>query len=567
MPHRPTNRCGFSLLEALVAVALAALILVLAAAAVRNAAQTLRTIQTTAEENALLQRGWLEAMQDADYWLTHASPDFPYLAGPMSAKVEVGAGKDTDHPWDKRPFRPVTFRTGANPGDLLPHDPKAWYRGNTITNTTPVNRPAPNYLPTFTIAMVPGDPIVGQVKNDGGVVIYPAGWTPWHIAGDYAAMTRALALGDGSTEFADTMAGQSSADLHYQDAIEYTWPGATAVGSARVDGLPNRRDSDYLPSIQWWLFSELGHTGAEAYMPSGTLQLINRPGTNRTTGNIGNASKFFNIGEVPWATASGGPSGSFSAQAFTCPSVALLPGFSSVRRRNMLIGQPGSGNGLTAVAADKVGDLVTGAGQTTVSSRYINFRSGFNNCFATDYETTASRAIPAYGNWNDGDKIPHALFYPGRAFRIGSGAGAWDANTLIDRTVEDPFRLLFDDNAVDVNDSNTKTYTRTQTDTAQRMWNRFKHATQLQPAVATDDDRRPDSFGDAPQLQTTIVRYRSNYADRTRVTIIVHNPRTGSTVELPTMLIATSYRGARMHWGWKSQVRSDLPAMGDRYAP
>jgi hypothetical protein len=150
------------------------------------------------------------------------------------------------------------------------------------------------------------------------------------------------------------------------------------------------------------------------------------------------------------------------------------------------------------------------------------------------------------------------MFYPGRAFRVGT---AWDTFTLIDRTIEDPYRLLWDQDATD--DYNLSITTKN----SKRMITRFTRSTQHQPATATDDDRQPDGLESTLQMKHDIVRYREAYNDRARIAVTVTDPATGQSITIRASTIGTSYRGARMHWGWKSTVRTDLPAMGDRYAP
>lgn len=529
--HRPARCAGFTMIEVIVATSIAVVILLLAASAVRTAMQSLRLIRATSEENALLQRGWIEAMQDVDYWLSHGSPDFPYLAGPMSETVNVQG--TTDHPWDKRPFRPVTFRPGRNPAELLPHDPRAWYRNGMTSGYSPVSRPASSYEPVMT-SLYLGDAICGAITGDWDVVTFPAGWAPWHQIGDYSILTRALAMGDTETEYANAVAADSV-----------------------------RATTDFLPSVQWWLYNELGHTGVATYMPAGTVGLITRPATNRTVANIGDSSKFYDWGEVPWALARGGPAGlnSFSPQAFTVPSEADFGGsVKGLRRRNLLLGMPGSAAGFGGVTSGNLNNYLStrNFGWYGRYSRYMNSRSGFNTAWATEIEAGMTRAKPIIAHWNGGAYFPHAMFYPGRAFRLGSD---WDAYTLIDRTIEDPFRMLWDDDAGA--DFNSYTVTRH----SLRMLSRFARITQHQPAAATDDDRRPEGFDKITQMRHEIVRYRAGYNDRARIKVVVHNPSTGTSLALSANVIGASLRGARLHWGWKSTVRSDLPPMGDRYAP
>jgi prepilin-type N-terminal cleavage/methylation domain-containing protein len=378
LPMRSTSNHGFSMLEAMVAVAISTVILLLAASAIRAASQSLRIIKTTAEENALLQRGWIEALQDVDFWNSHANPDFPYLAGPMSDTVTVAGS--TDHTYDKRPFREVTFTPTTNPNVLLPNDPRSWYRGGLSVATSPVTRPAPTYEPTF-VWFTTTDATASRPKNSEGneFPCFPAGWAPWHITGDYTQLGRALGLGDGDTEFTSAVS---------TDAVRAT--------------------TDFMPSLQWYLFSALGHTGVTSYLPNGAINLIFRPATNRTVANIGNSANYFDWGEVPWTLARGGPGGinDFSPLGFTVPSSSDFPGNSvtNLKRRNLLLGLPGSGSGMSAVRSSNLSANPTGS-----SSRYTNERSGFNTSWAMELESVSSSAVSVPGNWFSGGKYPHAL--------------------------------------------------------------------------------------------------------------------------------------------------------------
>ena len=69
-----------------------------------------------------------------------------------------------------------------------------------------------------------------------------------------------------------------------------------------------------------------------------------RPATNRTVANIGNQDKLVDWGEVPWTYAlddlsAPDPDG-FSPVGFT---LSGFPSSKKVRRRNALLGMPGSG--------------------------------------------------------------------------------------------------------------------------------------------------------------------------------------------------------------------------------
>lgn len=514
--HNKTNK-AFSLLEAIIAVAIATLILVLAASSIRAASQSMRAIQRISDENQLLQIGWFAAMRDADYWLSHASPDFPYLARPQSEEVSVGG--TTDHPWDKRPFRPVTFEDERNPFQLLPHQPHTWYRGDIITSVTPMMRVPPSYRAVYTLAYASDSIASYQSKpNDleNEVPHMPAGWAPWHISGDYASLSSAFDMstnGGGTSEFTDR--GHPVYDLQ--------------------------------PSLQWWLFGELGHIGATAYMPAGTVNLISRPTDNRDTGNIGDRSRWYDWGELPWMLATGSvsaggaidPSG-FSPDNFLVPSSLDVP-VSNVRRLNTVVGLPVSGGDNNAFTFSDSGSV------QIREARYTNARSGLNTGYASDLRTAASSFQLRFGS--SGVRTPNAMFYPTQAIRVGSD---WDTYALLDATAEMPFRRLMDDDAGFVGSRH-----------AQRMRQRYTLRTQHQPAVATGDDRRPAGIENMLQMNTSIVRYYSNYADRNRISIRVFNPDTSASIEVTTSVLSTNFIGARQHWGWVSAERADLSPMGD----
>jgi prepilin-type N-terminal cleavage/methylation domain-containing protein len=543
----PGARGGFSLIEVMIAIAISATVLLMAAASVRSASASLRKMETISEENHLLVRGWLTAMDDVDYWNSHANPDFPYLAGPMAdtTTVEV-AGVDTnDHPWDKRPFRSVTFTDDLNPNLLLPHDPRSWYRGNNMVGTMPMARVAPSFNLRF-VYLTTEDAIVAErIKTDGRQLLewiqYPAGWEPWHMSGDYAGISRALAGGDGSTEFASEMSADST--------------NATRIGVSR-------NTTDFLPSTQWFLFSELGHMGAAQYLPPGAIVQLARPTTNRSVANIGDPTKFFDWGEIPWALASGsrlsGGAG-FAPEAFLRPSPTdfVAGDMDNTVRRNMLPGFPGSGRVLTEVYASTSNGKFT---RTDDGSRYRANRGTSNIVVAVDYETATSRHRATGQSGGSGSYLPTGGFYPGRVFRIGN---EFDTKSLVDRTIIDPFRLATDENA-----TTNSTHTELQSNTADRMERRFAMTTQHQPAAATNDDRLIASFADGLQMQHRIVRYRSRYTDINKVVVTVVNPDSGQRIDLSTRAIGSTWRGARQHWGWKS-AQSNWPhgPMGDRYAP
>jgi hypothetical protein len=392
----------------------------------------------------------------------------------------------------------------------------------------------------------------GYLSNESPIPLYPAGWQPWHQFGDYSSMSRALYWDDGnsSEEFALEVAADST-----------------------------RAVSDYLSTAQWKLFSEMGHMGAVAYMPPGTLSIYTRPNTNRTVENIGDKDKLVDIGEVPWTFAYGVVSdrksdreNGFSPESFYFPNTDAFTkgGLTNVRRRNAMLGMPGSGNELVAMRAEDTYALEKITGEKgwpwgmdnfTQYSPHRNARSGYNSMFATCLESAVGRGFGRHQHY-DLDRnhqwiSTFAYFFPGRAYRIGN---EWDTESLIDRTILEPVRQLYDDRYMRLAGNHHLAVTKN------RMWKRFSMTTRHQPASATNDDRVQPGDEDMLQMSHRIVRYRSDYAERNRIWVTVNNPDTGKSFTIGAALVGTTFRGARQHWGWKSdQPGWTYGDMGDRY--
>lgn len=305
-------------------------------------------------------------------------------------------------------------------------------------------------------------------------------------------------------------------------------------------------------ATQWRLFKQLGHLGVAAYMPPGTVNLISRPATNRTVANIGNPVRYYDWGEIPWALATGaaGNPAAFSPVEMQVPSTAEEPDNS---RGNYLLGMLSTGKSMEFRWNNE------DPGKVPLShSRPSNDRSGAIKFWATDLDAALGRE-----RYRDTDlRTSVGFLLPSRA--LTAEDGSWDATPLIDGVVIDPLRLLTDDGATL---NNVRSGDRGLI-SEERMRRRFMVNTWHVPQAASDADPDLDSHPpDQTMLRTGIYRTRTAGGDRVQVTIAVQGAR-GRRIELGTRMLGTDYRGARMHWGWKtSRDRTDLKPMGDVYVP
>lgn len=130
-------RSGFTLIEMMLSVALGSLVVYVAAAGFRMAAQCLSLTNRMATENSILRTGVVIALENSDFWLSH---DDPFATGgpqqAMRATITDWAGSNRGLPFtrfkdlhDKGVYRKVAGANPANPGiDEVAGgwDAKAW---------------------------------------------------------------------------------------------------------------------------------------------------------------------------------------------------------------------------------------------------------------------------------------------------------------------------------------------------------------------------------------------------------------------------------------------------------
>ncbi|HYE04016.1 MAG TPA: hypothetical protein VEL07_00735 [Planctomycetota bacterium] len=133
-----TSRGAFTLIEAAIAVALGALLVLSAWSAVRLVGGTVTATNRLATENALLRAGWFAVAAEADGWQLVDDPgDARRLRLRARARGVIGPG------WRGAPFTPLPpnwprsgvpgaeDERGFDPGYAWPaNDPRTWFHGN-----------------------------------------------------------------------------------------------------------------------------------------------------------------------------------------------------------------------------------------------------------------------------------------------------------------------------------------------------------------------------------------------------------------------------------------------------
>lgn len=117
-------RRGFTLVEVLVAIAISSVIVLMAVSTFRMISKVLQTSNALMGENALLRTGMQLALQDVDYWHSHANEREPYDKGWTRVRAAPDDPATGFIAEDKvrRPFQPIRFspRTDTAERDPFP---------------------------------------------------------------------------------------------------------------------------------------------------------------------------------------------------------------------------------------------------------------------------------------------------------------------------------------------------------------------------------------------------------------------------------------------------------------
>ncbi|MBA2481278.1 MAG: hypothetical protein H0V44_11500, partial [Planctomycetes bacterium] len=521
--HLPRSTAAFTLIELLIAISLSLATMLVAVSTFRQAAQTISVMNRLSTENGLLRTGYFLNAEDVDFWNSHANPDFPFLKGHMSDEV-AHTGDGGNNLDNKRLFRRVAFRSkalGPGPGSVAgasmasgdfdpnweqPNDARSWYRNYLMPNPTPLvyDRSLGNPTDGYPMGKVLWDSAEDATKSlnkvQAGRMQLPLGWAPWHIAGDYSAVS----------------------------CINLDYAGISAPNYGDPSGLkpdaPGLRGAR--PNLIWQLFKELGHTGVYTYMPPGTLTLIQCPNINDTEASIGVKSMNWCKGEIPWslsvmpptATTKKGywPNGGRIIACTQLPTVVTIPDQALVSdnsRGNYFMGMPAS-NGRVCFHPDG-GNMYPEGGIVP----YDDDRGGSNPFYTADLDWINGESFylgigQAFANWTTLQaRSSVALMYGTKFVPTNMMGTAFDPDPLIDATTRDPYRAI-DKETPNFSGKYTQGATRwensarTMTFWRQRM--KFGSQTMHLPSNYTDTTQpdltnRPSA---SPTLATGIMRYR-----------------------------------------------------------
>ncbi len=221
------NRQGYTLIELTIAVALGAMVIYLAVAGVRTAAQGVTAAKRLALENAIIRTGVVIALENTDFWTDH---DLPY----------------PDDPAKDQPLRALTS---------TPSDPAGMTRGLPFTPFL-TTQAGTGYRPAS--GTVPGPPLNVSATVAAGLDETAGGWNPnaWQ-----AAEARGWSWGN-LTERTPRWSGASNRNVpvakykifgHYE-SVASTDPGISTHHwqQRQLDGLQRSLGSyglfDYLPA-------------------------------------------------------------------------------------------------------------------------------------------------------------------------------------------------------------------------------------------------------------------------------------------------------------------------------
>ncbi|MBA3707309.1 MAG: hypothetical protein H0W83_00650 [Planctomycetes bacterium] len=572
----------------MIALSLSMAIVLIAVTAFRQASQTISLMQRLSTENGMLRTGYFLCTEDTDFWNSHANPDYPYLKGHMSDPVLTNSGNNLDN---KRLFAPVKFQVAPpggidfNPNWEQPNDARGWYRNYLTANprTLIYDRSIGNKVDGYPLGHVMLDSAenseVGIDKVIASDTCLPRGWAPWHLIGDYACLST-INL---------NYAGVSAPDYGQAVALK---PDDPTLRGAR-------------PNLMWQLFKKLGHVGVFTYMPAGTISLIQCPNLNDTVANIKDASKNWCKGEIPWSLSrvmTSGPTKTTSLRSWlwwypngpdsimtwtplpaivTCPTTAQVADNSL---GNYFMGMPGE-NATVAMhcAANYYWSSASGGyvpADEAHGSSVPLYASDLDHLNGDGYYLSAGGYETEWTGLQARNMV--ALMYGTKFVAADMAATTFDSEAIIDSTTRDPYRTLDKEtpgfSGAFTGNPNTTDYEQmgdasrwdrsAQTMTFWRQMLNYGSTTVHVPQNYTDAiiPNMTNKATSTPSLSTGIIRYRYRSYDKALCSVRVQDPTTGRVIELGFTLVGTTLRGARQHWGWKTEY--DAPTIrkiGDLY--
>ncbi len=512
---------AFTLIEVILAVALSAAVLLAGFTAVRTAARTIANLNQVSRETAMLHSGVMAAIEDADFWNSEANPEFPYARAYNGFRNVDAAGarladnadsqatgapayESANHGNNRRLFRRVDFTTGSaeDPNWMQPHDPRGWFRNGFLPNNRPIQvwpwpRAGVISYKSHSNNNLDSNWTVGATASIG----IPPSWTPRNLGGDYA-------------------------DLANSGYDPSSSPEAAFRGSRA--------------RLMEGTFRELGPVGLSAYMPIGTMSWYLRPTTNLYGAPVGDNTRNFDKGEIPWT---------LDRPKFFSVGTAAAPNTTTWSEAN-------DGNWMSTVE------------KTTENSQITAVRH-FNRLNLIE-------GLPVGSAFYVRD---HLMLEYNQAVMYGTRVS--DEPTKPWAKVNASARRGYSQEVV-----GDDTYYRA-SGTSGESWltgpgaRDYSNETWLNPALPTS----ATSIGSAdrsglPTLRFWTYRFRWRGSDRCNHAVIVQDPETQRTVALSFSLLGSSYRGARQHWAlatWGQRLSTTThrlessmlssPAIGDNYVP
>lgn len=490
------RRRAFTLIEMIAAMAIGLLLLATVVQTFRSIVQTVKVVNLQRRENDLLRAGFVQVLDDADFYHSEANPDPPFSKGWSRAPLTAA------DPADKRHFARVLFAQGTAPADpyaaptapaalrahaglpilpnpnvLLPSDPRSWVRVETVTNTVwGYLRPSYQRAQRF---------VIGCWLQTDQV------WGMGQLA--------------SATDMRDLQAFGNGTRRMPEDGV---W-----VGPGRaVDPYRNQT----LPALQASLWHQLSHIGVWAYLRPGAPMIC-----HDTRGFL-----------PAWRSLQGG-------QIASTPTPPFYPTVQASQSQTDYLNGPSASECTTAIGRWGISTTYEGTLGRSDTLRRVAIQ--VKPVYPTD-TALGGFSIANADQWNTDATYKRVM--NGRPwFRDFYGWG----NTQIqgrDQSRSPAFTSTtyrFPSNATDtdrptVANTGTATINPTALDLAGRPadW----------PVMSTSILRQHAFLGD----QVVYCR------------VTVRMPETGRLLELPVSPVCTTYRGARQHWARVTSTTLATPA-------
>lgn len=329
-----------------------------------------------------------------------------------------------------------------------------------------------------------------------------------------------------STANSDTLPAGWSGRNVYGDYAEVgaVQPDMTLGHQATPMAASELHERGYRSVLHYSLFEKLGQLGPATYMPPGTPNIVLNGNRNQQTTSLGVLANMQSLwGEIPGALQL---SGTVDA------------------RRNYYYGMP------TSIGGDNDPDSWQTSNIPPNEGEWGNHLDKTVSC--SPYLLDLDVATTRQGNRG---RYRNSLMFSSKMRPLDYTGTNWDAE-YVDQSSGQPFLIL------------SRIVTGGDDWISNIQMRRFMNNAWVMPFGITDapSPGRGDLPDEIPSLSYHIMRYRHMSADRNLVQIRLRDPTTGRMTEFAFNLSATTYRGARQHWGWKSRWDdTSLKPMGDIY--